>query len=51
MDGMLLNLPVAKQLKKPYKDPHWMPVVFWLRDSKIGKRLSDLRMGKLGKMK
>jgi hypothetical protein len=51
MDGMLLNLPVARQLKKSYKDPHWLPVVFWLRDSKVGKRLSDLRMGMLGKMK
>jgi hypothetical protein len=42
MDGRLLNMPIAKQLKKPYKRLHWLPVVFWLRDStKKAKRLSD----------
>jgi hypothetical protein len=51
MDGMFLDMPVAKHLTKPYKKPHWLPVVFWLRSAKQAKRLSDARMDKLRGMK
>ena len=27
VDGITLNLPIAKQRRK-YKTPHWLPVVF-----------------------
>jgi hypothetical protein len=47
MDGGALDMPVAKQLKKPYKTPHWLPVVFWLRSAKQPKRLSDSQTDKL----
>jgi hypothetical protein len=51
MDGTLLQLPIAKQLKKPYKSSHWLPFMFWLRDSKVGKRLGYAQVRGLGKMK
>ena len=51
MDGMFLDMPIAKQVNKPYKKPHWLPVVFWLRSGKKTKRLSDSRMDKLRGMK
>lgn len=28
IDGKALNLPVAKDLKRKYKSPRWVPVVF-----------------------
>jgi len=31
-DGKLLKLPIAKRLIK-YKEPHWLPVVLWERES------------------
>ena len=30
IDGRYLALPLGKTLKKPYKRPHWFPVVFSL---------------------
>lgn len=51
MDGAVPDMPVAKQLKKPYKEPHWLPVVFWPRSATSPKRLSDSRTDKLKAMK
>jgi hypothetical protein len=51
MDGAVPHIPVAKQLKKPYKKPHWLPVVFWLRSAKQPKRLSDSLTDRLKTMK
>jgi len=50
MDGALLNLPIAKQLNKPYKKTHWLPVVFSSRPAKQGKRLSNSRIEAARKM-
>lgn len=51
MDGAVPNMPIAKQLKKRYKEPHWLPVVFWLRSAKQPRRLSDARTDALKRMK
>lgn len=34
IDGMTLNLPIAKKWSKPYKKPHWYPVLLALPGSK-----------------
>lgn len=26
IDGSVLQMPIAKQMKRPYKKPHWLPV-------------------------
>ena len=28
-DGQVLNLPIAKDVKRSYKKPRWLPIVFW----------------------
>jgi hypothetical protein len=51
MDGAVPDMPVAKQLRKRYKEPHWLPVVWWPRSAKQPKRLSDVRTDALKRMK
>jgi hypothetical protein len=43
-DGGFPNLPVAKQLKKPYKKPHWFPLVFSSHPVKPGKRQASVSL-------
>jgi hypothetical protein len=45
-DGGALELPIAKQFRE-YKDPRWVPVVFWL-PSQL-ERLNDRKKGKVKK--
>jgi len=28
-DGKMLNFPIAKNIKRNYKKPRWLPMVFW----------------------
>ena len=31
-DGDMLTIPLAKNPKRQYKTPHWLPIAFWLPD-------------------